>query len=610
MSTAEKTEKVSGSLFDLRIIRHMLGLLAPHTWHFLGVLALMLLLSVLAPLSPLIIQHTLDVHLPASDAEGVWGSVLLLFALLCLQSATQYSYLYSAGSLGQRIIGSLRSRLYDHVQRLSLGFFDKTPIGRLVTRCVSDIETLLNVFSEGLASILGDICLLIALGIVMALLDVKLMLISLASMPLLMLSTYVFKEGIKEAFNRVRTAVSNLNAFVQEHITGMSLVHIFGAEARTASQFRELNLDHRRAHMRSVRYHSIYFPIAEILLALSIGLLIAYGTTQIIQESLTLGKLVAFIMYVQMFFRPIRMIADRFNTLQLGVVSTQRIFSLLANKEWVVNQGTLRAKELRGEVTFSDVWFHYEEGVPVLKGLSFHIAAGQMVALVGETGSGKTSTIHLLNRLYEPQQGKVLLDGHALDRYQLDSLRQHVAFVLQDVFLFSDSLRNNITLFNPDISDQKIRETAKKMDAWAMIESLGGLDHEVSERGSSLSVGQRQMISFLRAMVYNPRVLVLDEATSSIDNQTEAMVQRATFTLMKGRTTLVVAHRLSTIQHADHILVLSAGKVIEEGTHEEMLHKKGPYYTLYEAQYAGQLARGPHESEEEPPSLGSLVKLC
>ena len=586
MNSKEQPLSVKGNVFDLRVIREMVQLMRPYAWHFLGVMALMLLLAVLMPLTPLLIQHALDRYLPLGDAQGIWQMVVLLFALLIVQAMAKYMYLYAAGLLGQRVIRDLRMHLYAHVQRLRLRFFDKTPIGRLVTRCVSDIETLLNVFSEGLASILGDLCLLIAILGIMFALDWRLTLISLSTLPLLLLSTYVFKERIKVAFNAVRTAVSNLNAFVQEHITGMALVQIFGAQSRVQRQFEALNLSHRKSHMRSVLYYSVYFPIAEIILATSIGLLVWYGTGQIVKGTLTLGELIAFIMYVQMFFRPIRMIADRFNTLQLGIVSARRVFLLLAQKDFMPDTGKHTAEGIRGDLAFKHVFLSYEPGEYVLRDLSFQVRAGEKVALVGETGSGKTSTIHLLNRLYDPVQGCILLDGRDITAYQLSSLRRQVGFVLQDVFLFSDSLRNNITLMDESISDLAVQELATELGCWKHLEALGGLDHVVSERGASLSGGERQLVSFLRAMIHDPRLLVLDEATSSVDNQTEQVLQKAMKTLMEGRTTLVVAHRLSTIQDADKILVLADGELIESGTHLDLLEQQGAYAKLYQSQFA------------------------
>ena len=469
-------------------------------------------------------------------------------------------------------------------------FFDKTPVGRLVTRCVSDIETLLDVFSQGLASILGDMLQLGTLLLLMFAVDWRLALVSLSSLPLLLLSTYVFKEKIKAAFNQVRTAVARLNTFVQEHITGMHVVQVFGVEKRTFDRFQQINFEHRRAHMRSVLYYSIYFPIVEIIQAISIGLLVWYGAGKVVSEDLTLGLLVAYILYVQLLFRPIRMIADKFNTLQLGIVSAHRIFALLREEAQVPESGQLPATALRGEIAFERVSFAYELPNYVLQDISFVVKTGQMIAFVGETGSGKTSTIHLLSRLYLPQQGRITLDGIDIRQYQLSELRRQVGFVLQDVFLFSDTIRNNITLHDKSITDAHIQETAIQIGAWAFISQLtDGLDHQVMERGASLSVGERQLISFLRAMVYNPKVLVLDEATSSVDNETERILQQAMFALMRGRSTLVVAHRLSTIQHADKIIVLAHGKIVEKGTHSKLLAQGGHYHHLYQMQYKTQV---------------------
>lgn len=586
---SEPETRISGNVFDIRILHKMARFIRPYGGQFVGVVLLMCLLSVLAPLRPYIIQYTLDTHLVVAQGQKVLEMTLLLLFLLLLQALSQYFYLYYAGSLGQKVICDIRVRLYAHVQRLSLRFFDKTPIGRLVTRCVSDVETLLDVFSQGLASILGDLMQISALLVLMFVLDWRLTWVSLAALPLLILSTYIFKEKIKIAFNQVRAAVARLNTFVQEHITGMPVVQTFGVEARALAQFKRINADHRRAHIRSVLYYSIFHPMADIMQAASIGLIVWYGTGQVVQEKLTLGLLIAFIMYVQMLFRPIHMIANRFNTLQMGIVSAHRIFTLLGYEARIPDVGQKDAKDIQGEVAFKGLWFAYEPPEYVLRDISFSLRPGQIIALVGETGSGKTSTIHLLSRLYEPQKGKITLDGVDIRKYPLSALRKQVGFVLQDVFLFSDSVRNNITLYDTQVSDAHICRIAEQIGAWDFIKKLpGGLNYQVMERGATLSVGERQLISFMRAMVYDPRVLVLDEATSSVDNQTEQLVQQAMFELIKGRAALIVAHRLSTIQHADQIIVLSQGKIVEKGTHSELLAKAGTYHTLYQMQYKTQ----------------------
>ena len=470
---------------------------------------------------------------------------------------------------------------------LKLKFFDKTPIGRLVTRNVSDIETLSNVFSEGIAALIGDLLQLVFIMGFMFYLDWRLTLISLSTLPLLIFSTYIFKEKIKVTFNDVRNAVSNLNSYVQEHVTGMNIVQIFNAEEREYEKFKQINKEHEKAHIKSVLYYAIYFPVAEIIQAAAIGMVVWYGARGILNDSgIGPGLIISFIMYLQMFFRPIRMIADRFNTLQMGIVSSNRIFTLLDNNENIADQGTFKPERINGDVKFKNVWFAYNEEEYVLKDISFEVKKGETIALVGATGAGKSSVINLLSRFYEINKGQIEIDGRDLQEYDLSALREKIGVVLQDVFLFSDTIRYNITMGNPDISDEKIQEAAALVGAKKFIERLpGGYDYNVMERGATLSVGQRQLISFVRAMVYDPQIIVLDEATSSVDSETEEMIQNAIEKLMTGRTAIVIAHRLSTIQNADKIIVLDKGKIQEVGSHQELLDKGGFYANLYKMQY-------------------------
>jgi len=417
--------------------------------------------------------------------------------------------------------------------------------------------------------------------------DWKLTLISLSTLPILIFSTYIFKEKIKVTFNDVRNAVSNLNSFVQEHVTGMNIVQIFNAEKRESKKFKAINKEHTKAHVKSVLYYSIYFPVAELIQAIAIGMLVWYGARGILNDSgQGPGLIISFIMYIQMFFRPIRMIADRFNTLQMGIVSSNRIFDLLDSKEHIVDEGKHAPENLKGDVSFEKVWFAYNEEDYVLKDISFEVKAGQTVAFVGATGAGKSSVINLLSRFYEINRGKVEVDGINIKEYDVSVLRENIGVVLQDVFLFSDTIKANITLGNPAISDEKIMEAAALVGAKKFIEKLpGGLDYNVMERGATLSVGQRQLISFVRAMVYDPKIIVLDEATSSVDTETETLIQNAINVLMKGRTAIVIAHRLSTIHGADKIIVLDKGEIQEMGTHHELIKKEGFYSNLYHMQY-------------------------
>lgn len=563
--------------------------MAPYKTTFYSLIFLTLSLAVLAPIRPYLIQYTIDNDVTNGDYQGLFNMIMLLVGLLVLQAVVQYLHTYLSGWLGQYIIRDLRVRLYKHLVKLRLKFFDNTPIGQLVTRTISDIETLSDVFSQGMAAMIGDLLQLIFILIVMFYTDWRLALISLSMLPLLILSTYIFKEKIKGAFNEVRTAVSNLNTFVQERITGMSVVQIFGNEQRELEKFKTINQEHRSANLKAVKYYSIYFPVAEILSAGGIGLLIWFGAKGVMNQNetgITLGMLVAFIMYIQMFFRPIRMIADRYNTLQLGVVSTSRILSLLDSKEHIANNGTLKLDKIKGEVIFDKVWFAYNDQDYVLKDLSFKVSSGETLAFVGATGAGKSSTINLLSRFYEINRGVIKVDEHDIKTIQLDSLRQNIGVVLQDVFLFSDTIKYNITLGNETIQEDAIIKAAKLVGAWEFIKKLpGGLDYNVMERGATLSVGQRQLVSFVRTMVYDPKILILDEATSSVDTETEEMIQNAISKMMSGRTAIVIAHRLSTIQKADKIIVLDKGEIKEEGSHSELLKKEGHYANLHQMQY-------------------------
>ncbi len=443
--------------------------------------------------------------------------------------------------------------------------------------------------AKGLAAMVGDLLQIIFILAFMFYQDWRLALLSLSTLPLLLISTYIFKEKIKVTFNDVRNAVSNLNTFVQEHITGMNIVQIFGSEKREFEKFKEINEEHRRANLRSVLYYSVYYPVAEIIAAAGIGLLVWYGAKGVInfdETGITIGKLIAFIMYIQMFFRPIRMIADRYNTLQMGIVSSSRILNLLDSMEDVQKNGTYRSDHVKGEVKFNHVWFAYNDSEYVLKDINLDIKPGETVALVGATGAGKSSIINLLNRFYEINRGSILVDGVDLAEYELGELRKNIGVVLQDVFLFSDTILNNITLGNPDVTEEMAWHAADVVGARKFIERLPGkLQYNVMERGATLSVGQRQLISFIRAMVYNPKILVLDEATSSVDSETEDMIKNAIGKMMTGRTSIVIAHRLSTIQKANKIIVLDQGEIKEVGSHDELLLHEGYYAQLHKMQY-------------------------
>lgn len=584
----DKEQVSSGNIIDWAVLKRLMTFVTPYKGRFYFLIFLTLAIGVLSPLRPLLVQWTLDNDVSAGDYNGMLQMMILLLVLLVGQSIVQYVHTYLSGWMGQMIIRDIRTKLYAHLVNLRLRFFDKTPIGRLVTRTISDVETLADVFSEGLAAMVSDLLQLIFILALMFATDWRLSLLSLSTIPLLLISTYVFKEKIKVAFNDVRNAVANLNSFVQEHITGMNIVQIFASEKREFEKFKVINEEHRHANLRSVLYYSIYYPVAEIISAAGIGLLVWYGAKGVIdfqETGITVGKLIAFIMYIQMFFRPIRMIADRYNTLQMGIVSSSRIMNLLDHTEHVQENGVL-TPSIRGDVTFDHVWFAYNDEQWVLKDIQLTIRQGETVALVGATGAGKSSIINLLNRFYEINKGSILVDGRDINEYDLGFLRKNIGVVLQDVFLFSDTILNNIALGNPEVTEEMVWHAADLVGARKFIERLPGkLYYNVMERGATLSVGQRQLISFIRAMVYDPKILVLDEATSSVDSETEELIRQAIDKMMRGRTAIVIAHRLSTIQKADMIIVLDHGRIVETGKHEELLLKEGYYSQLHKMQY-------------------------
>lgn len=585
-NTAVQPESKSGKILDLPTLRRLYTFVGPYQKQFYGLIGIIMVSAILSPALPLLIRHTIDNSILRGDYDQLALMLALMIGVLMIQGVVQFTNTYLSGWLGQHIIRDIRLQLFDKIVGLRLKFFDTTPIGRLVTRTISDIETLSNVFSDGMAAIAGDILQLILIIAVMFYTDWKLSLISLSMIPLMLVSTYVFKEKIKDAFNEVRTAVSNLNSFVQEHITGMNIVQIFGAEKEEYAKFETINKEHRDANVRSILYYSVYFPVADVIAAAGTGLVVWFGAREILQHEVTFGTVTAFVMFINLFFRPIRQLADRFNTLQMGIVSTDRILTLLDSTDYTDNNGTLHPTTLRGEIAFDRVWFAYNDEEYVLKNIDFSVKQGEVVAFVGATGAGKSSIINLLSRFYDINKGEIRVDGVPLQQYELGALRKHIGVVLQDVFLFSDTIENNIRLGDERISHDKIVEAAKLVGVHEFIEQLpGGYAYNVQERGATLSVGQRQLISFVRAMVHDPRIIILDEATSSVDSETEELIQRAIEKLMKGRTSLVIAHRLSTIQEANKIIVLDKGEIKEMGTHEALLEQNGFYANLYRMQY-------------------------
>ena len=577
---------VNGKTFDIPLLKRVMKYVRPYRITFLSTAVFAIALAFLSPARPMLIQYAFDNYILTPDMEMLFQITLLLVALLLVESLMQYFYIYWANWLGQSVIRDLRMQVYNHILNLKQKYFDKTPIGTLVTRVVSDIETIADIFSQGLLVIIGDILKLLVVLAVMFATDWRLTLFSLASIPILLVATYWFKSSIKSAFQEVRTQVSALNTFVQERIVGMRIVQLFNREKVEFENFKSINELHKKAHIRSIWYYSIFFPIVEILSAISIGLLIWWGGVEAATgDEVTLGELVAFILYIHMMFRPIRQLADRFNILQMGMVASERVFKILDTDEVIENKGSIQVDNIKGDIEFKNVWFAYNDEDWVLKDVSFSIKGGQTLALVGATGSGKSSIINLLSRNYNHDKGEVLIDGVNYLDYELSSLRSKMSLVLQDVFLFSDSILNNITL-DQSISLEQVRESAKKIGVDSFIENLPeSYQYNVKERGSMLSVGQRQLISFLRAYVSNPNILILDEATSNIDSETELMIQNAIEELTQGRTSIVIAHRLATIQNADHILLLEEGRILESGSHNELMKKGGQYKTLFDLQF-------------------------
>ncbi|MFC6102616.1 ABC transporter ATP-binding protein [Olivibacter domesticus] len=579
-------KKITGKTYDLQLLGRLSKYLKPYKNYFIWSVFLTIIIAGIAPLMPMLVEYTLDRFILNNDSGGLTMMTALMVGLLIFQTVVRYYHTLLTNTLGQSVIKDLRLDTFNHITSLRLKYFDKTPIGRLITRTVSDLETIADIFSEGLIQIIGDILQLVVIISVMFYSDWELTLIVLIPMPLMIVATYFFKEAMKSAFQDVRYWVANLNTFLQEHISGVSVIQYFAREQQEMNKFKAINAEHRNAHIRSNWYFSIFFPVIEIIMAIALGLLVWYGAKSILAERISPGVVVAFIMYINMIFRPIRELVDKFNTLQMGMVGAERIFSVLDTDEKTPNPGEYKPDHIRGEIEFDHVWFAYDDEKWVLKDVSFSVRPGETLALVGATGAGKSSTINILSRFYEINKGTILLDGVDIRAYDINYLRKTIATVLQDVFLFSDSIANNINLNNPEISRKQIMEAAEKVGAQHFIDRLPGkYDYEVKERGATLSAGQAQLISFIRALVHDPKILVLDEATSSVDTETELLIQHAIDTLMSNRTSIVIAHRLSTIQKADKIIVLDHGEIKEMGNHQELLHLNGYYKRLYDLQF-------------------------
>jgi len=577
---------IKGNFFDWALLKKILQLAAPFKKQFYIATAFALFLAVLAPVRPWLIQLTVDDYILNYNYSGLLWMSIFLVAQLFVESIARYYFSYLTSWLGQSVIKNLRVRVFSHIISFKLQFFDKTPIGTVTTRTINDVETINDIFSEGIITIIADLLTILTIMGVMFYVDWRLTLVSLSTFPILLYATYVFKEKIKSSFQDVRNQVARMNAFLQEHITGMRVIQIFTAEEKEMEKFRHINEEHKRANIDSIWYFSIFFPLVEVVLASALGLLVWYGAIRVVQYETTIGTLISFILLLNMLFRPLRMLADKFNTLQMGIVASERVFKLLERQDHIENNGTLQAENIKGEIEFKNVWFAYVDDTFVLKDVSFKVAQGKTLAIVGATGSGKTSIINTLNRFYEINKGEIAVDGINAKAYDVFSLRSKIGMVLQDVFLFSGSIMDNITLRNDHISREKAIAAAKLVGAHDFIMRLPGkYDYNVMERGATLSMGQRQLISFIRALVFDPKILILDEATSSIDTESEQLIQDAIEKLVSGRTSIIIAHRLSTIQKADAIMVLDHGEIKEIGTHDELLAHDGYYKKLYDMQF-------------------------
>jgi ATP-binding cassette subfamily B multidrug efflux pump len=584
MTEPKKTS--SGNVFDQSQLKKVFRFVKPYRGVFYLAIGSTISLSLISVVRPLLVMKMVNHYILSKNGPGLDQMTMLLIGMLVLEAVLQFANTFMTNWLGQNIIRDIRTFLFRHISHFRLRYFDRTPIGTLVTRVVSDIEAIADIFSQGFIVILGDLLTLIVFIVTMLYVNWKVALVVMISIPLLLVATWIFKNSIKSSFQDVRTQVARLNTFVQEHITGMKIVQIFTRESKEMEKFRSINGSHRDANIRAVFAYSIFFPVVELLSALSMALLVWYGGVEMFSLHIDYGEVTFFVMLIYMMFRPIRMLADRVNTLQMGIVASERVFKIIETEDGMRAEGTADASILRGDISYKDVWFAYVEKDYVLKGISFDVREGETIALVGATGSGKSSVINLLNRFYEFEKGRISIDGKDIGSYELASLRQNIGVVLQDVFLFSDSIANNITLNNPDISLEKVIEASKAVGAHEFILSLpGGYNYNVQERGAVLSVGQRQLIAFIRAYVYQPRILVLDEATSSIDTETELLIRKATETLTRGRTSIIIAHRLATIQKADQILVMDHGQIIERGNHQDLLRQNGQYKRLFELQF-------------------------
>jgi ATP-binding cassette subfamily B protein len=581
------TKKPSSNQLDAQLLKRVLAEAAPYKSLLLSTTLMAILLAPLATIRPWLVQKMVDEHIVYSDVEGLLKLAIIFVVVLFLHAFLTYLFTYLSGVLGQAVVRDLRIKIFNHINRFNLSYFDKTPIGTSTTRTINDVETINTVFSQGVITIVADILTLIVVLAIMFITSWELTLIALTTSPFLVIASYIFKEKVKTSFQSVRTEISRMNAFLQEQISGMRLVQIFHIEKSSMRRFKTINREYTKANLDSVLYYAVFYPVVEIISAASLGLMVWWGAKGVIGESVSMGALIAFPIYLNMLFNPIRILADKFNTLQMGLVASDRVFALLDNHAEQEVTGHLKPEKLRGEVIFNKVNFAYQGEDWVLKNVDFQIKPGETLAIVGATGSGKTSIISLINRFYTHQSGLISIDGTDIKDFDLQALRHKMALVLQDVFLFSGSVFENITLRDESISREKVLSAAKMIGAHKFIEKLpGGYDYQVMERGATLSMGQRQLISFVRALVFEPDILILDEATSSIDPASESVIQKAIETLIAQRTSIIIAHRLSTIMHAHKILVMQRGEVMESGSPEDLLkNEEGLFRKLHDMQF-------------------------
>ena len=575
-------------VFDSQLFKRLLHYIKPYSGIFIIALMTVIGLAVFGALRPKVLQLAIDQNIAQKFEPGFSKYILAMLALLIFEVTCNLLFIYYASWLGQSVVRDIRTKLFNHILGFKMTYFDNSSVGVLITRTVTDMERIADIFGEGLFMIFSDILKMGVVGVVMFYMNWQLSVIVFCALPIVLIATKIFQKYMKKAFEDVRTEVSNLNSFVQERITGMKIVQIFAREKIESKNFRAINDRHKKGWIKTVWYNSVFFPIADLLSSVTLGTVIWLGgLNTVLDQTASVGDLTAFIMMVPMMFRPLNQIANKFNTLQMGMVAADRVFKVIDTTSNIQDHGDVVLENIKGDLNFKDVKFSYVENEPVLKGVSFNVSAGKTVAIVGSTGAGKSTIINLLNRLYDINSGKITIDSKDIKTIALKSLRQNIAVVLQDVFLFSDTILNNITLKNPEITETQVQEAAKEIGIHDFIMSLPkGYHYNVKERGVMLSSGQRQLISFLRAYVTNPKILILDEATASIDSYAEQLIQEATQKITQGRTSIVIAHRLATIQNADMIIVLEAGEIVEKGTHAELLkNKNGAYRNLYDAQF-------------------------